>query len=188
MSNRRFSSGALMAMAVVSITIAIWSYGAGDAGANGNSFEIFRERAGNFEVAVGVQPETPVIGQLHVTVTPLDASSGDPVTDATVTVVASKDDGASRYISPALNSPADPNSYDANFKLSSPGDWTLSVDVASDSLGSATFSVGLKVKNLEYSLVGAGFFVWLLTTAAFVGGGLYVWRSARRARERVSGP
>ena len=176
-----------MAMGGVSIFAAIWSYGVGEAAANGNSFEIFRERAGNYEVSVGVLPETPVIGQLHVTVTPFEASSGDPVTDATVTVVASKDDGASRYISPALNTPAEPNSYDANFKLSSPGDWTLSVDVASDSLGSATFNVGLKVKNLEYSFVGAGFFVWLLTTAAFVGGGLYVWRSARRARERAAG-
>ena len=149
---------------------------------NGDSVEIYRERGGGYELVAAVLPDRPIVGVVHVTITPLDAESGDPVPDARVDVVAYDEAGDARYRARAVNTPIAPRYYDANFTIESEGDWTLVVDVQSERLGPATFNVPLSVGAQTYEPGLGGLLIWLLVIAAFVGGGLYVWYSSVRAR------
>ena len=155
---------------------------AGPALANGDAVEIFRGREGPYEVIVGIQPVEPVVGTVHFSVTPLDASTSLPVTDAEITIVASDERGEPIYQARALNTPAAPRYYDANITFEAPGTWTLEVQVQSDGLGEATATVPLRVEEQSITPGPAGAFVLLTVVAALVGGSLYLWNSARRRR------
>ena len=149
---------------------------------HGKSVALVCERGGGYELVAAVLPDRPIVGVVHVTITPLDAESGDPVPDARVDVVAYDEAGDARYRARAVNTPIAPRYYDANFTIESEGDWTLVVDVQSERLGPATFNVPLSVGAQTYEPGLGGLLIWLLVIAAFVGGGLYVWYSSVRAR------
>ena len=153
---------------------------------NGDSVEIYRERGGGYEMVVGVLPERPTVGVVHVTITLLDAESGDPVSDARVVVVAYDELGNARYQARAVNTPAAPRYYDANFTIETEGNWTLVVEVQSDRLSLATFNVPLSIGAQTYEPGLGGLLIWLLVIAAFVGGGAYVWYSSVRASRRAA--
>ena len=153
---------------------------------NGDSVEIYRERGGGYEMVVGVLPERPRVGVVHVTITLLDAESGDPVSDARINVVAHDELGNARYQARAVNTPAAPRHYDANFTIESEGNWMLVVEVQSDRLNLATFNVPLSVDSPSNEPGLGGLLIWLLVIAAFVGGGVYVWYSSVRASRRAA--
>ena len=155
---------------------------AGRALANGDAVEIFRGQEGPYEVIVGIQPVEPVVGTVHFSVTPLDASTSLPVTDAEITIVANDERGEPTYQARALNTPTSPQYYDANFTFEAPGTWTLLVQVKSEGLGEATATVPLTVREQSITPSPAGAFVLLIIVVALVGGSLYLWHSARRQR------
>ena len=52
---------------------------AGPAWAGGDVAEIFRGRAGAYEITVGVLPEEPALGRVHFSVTVSDAETSQPI-------------------------------------------------------------------------------------------------------------
>ena len=158
----------------------------GQAFANGDSVEIFRGREGAYELVVGVQPETPTVGSIHLTVTPLKAETSQPVLDAVIRITVHNPEGEPAIEVRALNAPAEPRHYDANVTVGSAGEWTLKLTVRSDALGEASFTVPLQVAEPLVEPNMAGVIVWLAILAALSAGTAYVLlsiRSHRRARQ-----
>ena len=158
---------------------------AGLALANGSGVEIFRGRDGSYEVAVSILPADPVIGTVHFSIIPLDASTSLPVTDAEVTIVAHDEGGEPRFRARALNTPDSPQFYDANITFDSAGAWTLLVEVRNDDLGEAAVTVPLRVEERALTPGAAGSLVLLGAVVVLVGGALYIWFDIRRRRARV---
>ena len=153
--------------------------------ANGESVEIFRGREGAYELIVGVQPETPVVGAIHFTITPLDIETSLPVIHAEISVVAHDPDGKPAYRVRAVNTPLAVRYYDANITVHSPGTWTLAVEVKSDRLGRATFSVPVEVGPVPVGPSLAGTAVWLGVLAVLGTGATVLWLQTRRRLARA---
>ena len=148
--------------------------------ANGESVEIFRGREGAYELIVGVQPETPVVGAIHFTITPLDIETSLPVVHAEINVVAHDPDGNPAYRVRAVNTPLAVQYYDANMTVHSPGAWTLAVEVSSDRLGRATFTVPVKVGPGPVASSLAGTVVWLAVVTVLATGATVLWLRTRK--------
>ena len=155
---------------------------AGHGLANGGSVEIFRAKQGAYELVVGVQPEVPVVGRTHFTITPFDLSTSLPVIHAEIVIVAHNPQGEPTYEVRAVNHPLAIEYYDANITFESPGDWTLMVTIRHDTLRRATFAVPLHVGEQPVGPSLAGTIVWLAVVATLAGGSVYVWYRARRQR------
>ena len=155
---------------------------------HGNVVEIVRETAGPYEVVVAILPERPAVGTVHFSVTPLDASNAELVTDAEIVLVASDATGEAIYRSRAVNLPHTPHFYDANIEFESPDTWTMELSLESESLGSAMLSFPLDVEEQAIVPGPAGAVVFLAVFAVLVGGGIYVWQSAKRAARRRGPP
>ena len=158
----------------------------GRASANGGAAEIFRGRAGSYEIVVAILPEKPVVGTVHFSVTLRDIRTSEPVTDAEVDIVAHDPSGQPMYQARALNTPGSPQRYEANISFESPGTWTLAVAVQSERLGSGEVTVPLEVEERAIGPGQVGSVVWLVVVAVLVGGAVYVWHSSRRA-QRAAG-
>lgn len=142
--------------------------------------ELFRETVEPFELALSVEPADVVAGFIHLSVTVLVAGESTPVVGAVVNVVGTDSDGSALQ-SRAVSEPSRPGIYDANLSMEPGGLWSVTVDVSKDGLGSASHEVSLVVGNLPLSAGRAGTLLWFLTTAALVGGGIYLWRRSRGA-------
>jgi hypothetical protein len=142
--------------------------------------ELFRETVEPFELALSVEPAEVVAGFIHLSVTVLVAGESTPVASAVVNVIGTDSQGAALQ-SRAVSEPSRPGIYDANLSMEPGGLWTVTVEVSKDGLGSASHEVSLVVGNLPLSAGWAGTFLWFLTTAALVGGGIYLWRRSRGA-------
>jgi hypothetical protein len=142
--------------------------------------ELFRVTVEPFELALSVEPAEVVAGFIHLSVTLLVAGESTPVMGAVVNVVATASDGSALQ-SRAVSEPTRPGIYDANLSMEPGGLWTVTVDVSKDGLGSASHEVSLEVGDLPLSAGLAGTLLWFLTTAALLGGGMYLWRRSRNA-------
>ena len=178
--------GVATATLVTLATLAVVTAAPRPAAANGGAVEIFRAKEGRYEIIVGIQPERPVVGSVHISVTPLDASTSLVVTGAVVVIVAHDERDKPVYQARAVNVPSAPQYYDANITFETPGAWTLMLSVRSQKLGEVTVLVPLTVRERPIPPGMAGTVVLLVVVAILVGGVLYVWRSARR-RPRVAG-
>ena len=150
--------------------------------ANGDAVEIARSRQGQYELVVGIQPETPRVGTIHFSFVPLDASTSLPVTNAVIVVVASTKSGRLAYESRAVNAPSAPQYYDANLTFEEAGEWTLSVSVRSPQLGQAKFEIPFVIQEDMSGPGTEGALVLLAVVFILAGGATYVWHSARRRR------
>ena len=95
--------------------------------------EIVRERAGPYEVVVAILPERPAIGTVHFSITPLDASDGQLVTQAKIWLTAHDEKGDPVYAARAVNLPATPRYYDTNVKFEEAGTWTIELTLEQES-------------------------------------------------------
>ena len=163
-------------------TLAVLLMSADSASAHGDAGEIFRGREGSYEIIVRALPEEPVVGSVHLSITPLEASTALLVTDAKILIIANDQRGQPTYQARALNTPDSPQYYDANITFESVGVWTLVIEVQSDQLGEITVTVHFEVEEQSIGPGGAGGVVFLVLLAVLVGGSLYVWHSARRQR------
>ena len=145
--------------------------------------ELFHETSATFDMRLQVEPAEVIAGVAHFMVTVLAAGDSAPVDGAIVNIVATARDG-SAVQSRAVSAPTSPGIYEANLVLEPGGLWAISVDVNQESLGSASHEVSLDVGELPLSAGTAGTVLWLLTPAALVGGGLYLWRRSRAALSR----
>lgn len=153
--------------------------------AHGDGTEIYRQLGGNYELRVSALPNRPVVGIVHITISPLDAESGRLVPDAQINIVAYDELGNPQYRARAVNTPAAPKYYDANFTIESEGNWILVVETQSDDLGFATFNVPIFVGPQTYTPGLGGIIIWLLVVMAFAGGVTYIWHSSNRARQHT---
>ena len=104
--------------------------------------------------------------------------TGEPVPDARVVFLASKEGAGEPGWAIATNSPAAPEQYDVNLKLDSTGQWIVSVDVSS-SIGADLVEVTtLEVPSVNRLTQGTWVFVGVFV--AIFCGIAYVWWSARR--------
>ena len=145
--------------------------------------ELFHETSASFDIRLQVEPAEMIAGVAHFMVTVLAAGDSAPVKGAIVNIVGTARDG-SAVQSRAVSTPRSPGIYEANLVLEPGGLWAISFDVNKEGLGSASHEVSLLVRDLPLSAGLAGTFLWLLTTAALVGGGLYLWRRSRAALAR----
>ena len=176
----RVAVAALAALATVAT--------AGSAWAGGDVAEIFRGRAGAYEITLGVLPEEPALGRVHFSVTVSQAESSQPVADAEVVLVAVDESGRAEYQSRALNTPDDPLCYDANITFESAGAWTIVVEVDTEGSGKASADVPLEISEPPLTPGLAGTVLFFAVLAVLTGGGLYLWQSSRRAlRSRDEG-
>jgi len=152
--------------------------------ADSHSLEIFHDRAGPYEVMVAVQPGTPRVGPVHFLVTLTDAATTLQVNDAEVTILASDERTQLAYWTRALNTPQSPQVYEANISFEAASVWTLEVEVLTDGLGPATFSVPLEVGVLAIAPATSGALVLLGVVAVLIGGAAFVWYSAGRQRRK----
>ena len=152
---------------------------------NGDAVEIFRSQDGSYEIIVGVLPREPRVGAVHFSITPLDAATLLAVADAEIVIIAKDQRGKPVYQARALNTPELPQYYDANITFESAGLWTIVVDVWEDELGGATVGVRLAVQKQSIAAGAYGGLVFLTVFLVLIAGALYVWHSARRARQNT---
>lgn len=175
-------AGAAVAMLALLAVALLWS--PKGAAANGNTIEVYRGKAGGYEVIVGVLPAKPAVGQVHFSVTPRNAQDSQLVGHARILMVAYDPEGNAAYQTLAVNSPAAPEYYDANFNIEAAGVWTFVVELSSAELGDARVSFPLAIEAPASSPGIAGTVLWVVIFAALVAGSLYLWRSSRRALRR----
>ncbi len=150
---------------------------------DGTARELLHETSGSFDIRLRVEPAEVVAGVVHLVVAVLAAGDSKPVEGAVVDIVATDSEG-SAVQSRAVSAPRSPGVYQANLVLEPGGLWAISVVVDEEELGSANLEVSLTVAELELSAGWVGTILWMVTTAALVAGGLYLWRRSRTAMSR----
>lgn len=168
------------AIAILAICVgSIASSGPNRVYANGNANPVVRnEQAGPYEVQVGMFPGNPQIGNLHLSITLVDAEAGSIITDAVVTVASRGPEGVPGPgpVQAAITS-VDPQSYEADITLGRRGFWVLTLDMDSH-LGKEDLDFTVNVSasrglNWAYGLAGP------IVIVLF---GTWAWRRARGPR------
>ena len=157
----------------------------GHALAHGEALEIFRGREGPFEIVVSVQPNPPLVGTLHFSVTPINPESGTLLLNTEITIIANDPEGKPAYQVRAVNSPLSVELYDANMTVETPGDWTISVEVSREAQGTATFNFPLHIGEQALPPANIGTLVWLTVLVVLAGGATYVWYRSRQALQQT---
>ncbi len=153
----------------------------GTASANGSvRLVVIDEVAGPYLLRVGVLPADPTAGPLHVSTLVQDASGDTAVDDATVRVSVSGAGTASQ--TDAVNSPQNPQLYEANLLLDALGQWSVTLDIEGG-LGRASHTFPIRATeeggfNLMFAIAAA--------VAALVAGSL-LWSQLQRRRRLARG-
>ncbi len=143
---------------------------------------LFIRRAGDFEVAVRWLPPAPQVGFVNIALKPTLASTGRPVTDARVLLVAEETVGDPVFEVVAVNNPDSPTVYRANMKFEEAGNWTLHIRLDSPSSGQADFRAPIVVLPQPIEPGAGGGWVFLGIIIVLGGGGVYLFISSKRAR------
>ena len=159
----------------------LYAVGAAEVQANGATREVVKsERAGPYELRVGVFPGTPRVGNLHLSIQVKDAALGEVLTGGAVTVTADGPEGATD-VGPvaAVTSLDSPQFYDVDILLDAVGRWNFTLDIEGE-LGAAALEVPLDVSEAEgFSLI------FLLAIAiAFLALAIWTWDRVRGRRRR----
>ena len=145
---------------------------------------VLREVDGPYDLAVAITPTVPLFGVVHLSVTVLDASTAEPVTDAQVKIVTHRPGDGQPGWALAFNSPTSPETYRADVNLERSGLWHLAIQVRSD-LGEGTLEMSLEVPKAQKIWIGT--LIWAVVAAAIAWAFVLIWRSARRTSQRRRG-
>jgi hypothetical protein len=153
--------------------------------ANGRVGQFVRQTAGPYEIALGTIPDSPAVGQLHLTMTVRDTAAESFVLDAEITVTGVGPDGDAVEIGPldARNSPTSLDFYEVNTSVDRVGTWVFTVLVSGEpGEGSADFLIKVRTASTVYRI-----FTWVTVMVFFalVGLGLFPYLR-RRMRRRLS--
>ena len=151
---------------------------------------LFEREVAPFKVAMGWTPAAPQVGFVNVGVAPTALTTGAPVTDARITVIADPQNPASEAFEVvAVNLPTDPNVYRANMKFEHADNWALTVRVESPTVGETSFQTPLVVLPPPIESESSGGWVFLGVFAVLAAGaGYLVWSARRAQRARNSNP
>ena len=173
-----------MAYIALVIVLTLWIFALPPVHAQKDTEEQVSEIVGPYEIGVVTNPLTPTFGDVHFTITVLNASTRQPVPEAQVLIhTRSEADGTEGWAL-ALNISRVPERYEATVKLGVPGTWTVNVEVAS-AIGVVLVEV-LPLEVREPTGSTAGGLVFVGVSLVFVLGGMYVWWSVRRLRKRAA--
>ena len=114
--------------------------------ANGRVQRFITQNAGPYTLAIGTIPDTPVVGNIHLTISVADETSGAYILDATVTVAGAGPDMDTPEIGPFLaeKNPLDPTFYDINTVVDREGIWKFVIDISGE-LGDASAEIDIEV-------------------------------------------
>ncbi len=135
----------LLTVAVVMLIAA-----AQPAQANGRVLRFDRQAAGPYDVSLGTIPDTPIVGNLHLTMRVMDAATDTYILDARVTVIGVGPSDESTGIGPiaAVANFRDPTFYDLNTAVDEAGPWTFTVRIeAGPGEAQAAFSIEVSEAN-----------------------------------------
>ena len=133
--------------------------------ANGRVGQFVRQAAGPYEIALGTIPDSPVVGELHLTMTVRDTTAESFVLDAEIKVSGVGPDGDAVEIGPldARNSPTSLDFYEVNTTVDRVGTWTFTVSVTGAAgEGSTDFLIGVRTASLVYRV-----FTWVTVMMFF---------------------
>ena len=170
----------VLGVALLSCFLASLAYSQQAAHANGATEVVKRERAGPYELQVGISPGTPRVGNLHISLVMRDAEGGETITNATVMVTAKGPQGATGA-GPlqAISSPQSPQFYDADVPLDMEGSWILTLDLEGE-LGPASLELPLEVtKGGEVSVAFVA-----AAAIAFLAISIWTWDRVRGRTQR----
>ena len=154
---------------------------AGTASANGAvRLVVIDEVVGPYLLRVGILPADPIVGPLHVSTLIQDATGDTAVDDATVAVSVVGPGSSSQ--ADAVNSPQNPQLYEANLLLNALGQWEVTLDIESD-LGRGTHT--FPVRAAEES--GFNLMFIIVAVAAVLVVGSLVWSQLQRRRRLTRG-
>lgn len=144
---------------------------------------IYRLEDEAYDVTVQVLPSKPAAGTVHFVVTPRNAATGSPVTDATVLIVIDDESGEPTYQSLALSTPDRPNQYRANLLIKRAGEWTVRVKMEA---GDKEAVLSLPLEVVDRSITGglAGTIAFFVVFAVLVSGVVYLAMASRSRRRR----
>ena len=153
--------------------------------ANGRVVEFEVQRAGPYEIAVGTIPETPRVGNLHLTLAVTDALSGMYFLTAGITVTGIGPASEAVEIGPltALNNPGEPAFYDVSTSVDRVGTWNFTVAVSSD-LGEASADFPIEVRGSS-PMTGIILLVALLAFLSVTGFSIRIYLRERGKGRRV---
>ena len=185
MSPGRIAAPALTALLVLAALWAgLWQAGGVMAQTDEESPRqvIVNEVSGAYEIVVAVTGARSVAGPQRLTITVRDISTGDWVTDARVSIFGTPPGGGRRTYSPALNSPADPNTYISQISLNDGGAWLIDVEVTTvDGLVVTEGVLEVEPRVRGSASVPYGTAVLGLIVLAFVGGAGWLYLQSRKA-------
>lgn len=145
--------------------------------------EPYRVEAGPYRLAIITDPSSLSLGSVRFKVTVHNFESGDPVPDAKVVIRAKHEVDGTEGWANALNTPSNPERYEAQMELDGPGTWLMSIDVAS-SLGRVQVAIpSISVPEPRKSTAGALVFAGVLGILV-LGGGYVTWTIRRSQRRR----
>ena len=152
--------------------------------ANGESIPIYEGSDGPFTVTVGVLPEEPKVGSVHITVTPVYTASSEPVNGAQIEILATGPEGEEVYHTFAISVPEEPQYYDGNLLIERTGTWTMKVSVSKEGAGVGEFEFTLDVDEDQPNSGRLGTALWAGIVAVLVGGGAYMAFAIRRSQRQ----
>jgi hypothetical protein len=118
--------------------------------ANGRVQNFVTKSAGPYTLAIGTIPETPVVGNLHLTISVADESTGAYLLDAEVSVVGTGPEAEVADLGPivAEKNPLDPTFYDINTTVDRIGTWKFTIAVIGE-LGDASTEIEIEVVSVS---------------------------------------
>ena len=143
--------------------------------AHGDMKQIYMGRTANFEISVKSIPHKPMVGQAHFSIEPKNASTGEPITQALITLIVRLEDEA--FQSRAVNSPSSPTMYDANLTFYEEGPWEAEVKIETipGQENSIYFIVDVSGESVV-SGTGAGYFFIFVFGVLVLGVGTLTFR------------
>ena len=141
-----------------------------------------RFTVGGYDLTVAGEASTLSLGTARFSVTVLDAATGQPISDARVTIRTEHSEVGEAGWATALNLPERPEIYRARMTLEYPGSWDVSVDIDGP-LGRVEAEVGsVSIPVPRQYFVGT--LVFAGVTLILLGGAAYMILCIRRAQRR----
>ena len=136
---------------VVVVAVVLLASAAQQASANGRVLRFDRQQAGPYVVSLGTIPTTPVVGNIHLTVTVEESATEEYILDASVAVVGEGPGDDPVEIGPlfADRNLREPTYYEINTSVDEVGQWAFTVLVdAAPGPAEATFTFEVVEANL----------------------------------------
>ena len=144
--------------------------------------EPYQVEAGPFQLVINTDPSSLSLGTVRFDVTVSSSESADPVPNAKVVIRARHETEGTEGWANALNTPSNPERYEAQMELGGPGTWLMSIDVTS-SLGRVEVPIpSISVPEPRQTTAGALVFVGVLVILIL--GGVYLTWTIRRSQQR----